>query len=45
MEMEQWFQVSGEPGNIVAVLSNEDIKRLVSDAIRQKILSLGAISQ
>lgn len=40
-EMEQWLQVSGVPGHDIAVFSMEDLKRLVSDSVRQKIPSLG----
>lgn len=40
--MDQYLTVSSEPSHDVAVLSMEDLKRLVSDAVRQKILSLEA---
>lgn len=42
MGIEQWLQVSGEPGQEVAVFSMDDLRRLVSNSIRQKIPSLGA---
>lgn len=33
MGIEQWLQVSGEPGQVVAIFIFYDIKRLVSDSI------------